>query len=50
MIRYRTMPQPTKEKAKFKLRKRHVRRAVIITLYAFVAIVTIIGIVAPAFQ
>lgn len=50
MIRYPTMPQPTKEKAKFKLRKRHLRRAVIITLYAFVAVVTIIGIVAPAIR
>jgi hypothetical protein len=38
------------KKGKMKLRKRHVKKALIIGLYAFVAIVTVIGIVAPALQ
>ena len=39
-----------KEKPKMKLRRRHVKKALLITVYAFVAIVTVIGIVAPALQ
>ena len=44
------MPQPTQAKPKMRIRRRHIKRALIITMYAFVAIATIIGIVSPAFQ
>jgi hypothetical protein len=37
-------------KPKLRLRKRHIKKALIITLYAFVAVVTVIGIIAPALQ
>jgi hypothetical protein len=39
-----------KDKPKMKLRRRHIKKALLITVYAFVAIVTVIGIVAPALQ
>ncbi len=38
------------EKKKFKLRRRHVKKIFAVTLYAFVAIVTVIGIAAPALR
>lgn len=40
----------SKNKKKFKIRPRQFKKALVIGLYAFVAIVTVIGIVAPAFQ
>lgn len=46
----RRMAVETKQKPKMKIRRRHVRRGLLIAVYAFVAIVTVIGIVAPALQ
>lgn len=46
----RRMAQERKEKPKMKIRRRHVKRGLLIAVYAFVAIVTVIGIVAPALQ
>lgn len=45
-----TMPQQIPAKPKLKIRRRHIKRVVVVTLYAFVAIATIIGIVSPALQ
>lgn len=46
------MPKPiiAERKPKMRLRRRHIKKAAIITVYAFVAIVTVVGIVAPALQ
>jgi hypothetical protein len=44
------MPQPVPAKPKIRIRRRHLKRALMITMYAFVAIATIIGIVSPALQ
>ena len=38
-----------KEKPK-KLRRRHIKKAIVVTVYAFVAIVTVMSMVAPALQ
>ena len=35
---------------KMRLRKRHLKRALMITAYLFVAIVTVVGIVAPSLR
>lgn len=43
------MTPSTEPKKKMKFRRRDVRRAIVITLYAFVAIVTVAGMAAPAF-
>lgn len=40
----------TKEKPRLKIRRRHIKKALLITVYAFVAIVTVIGIASPAFR
>jgi len=40
----------TVEKPKRRFRRRHIKRALIITVYSFVAIVTVISIVAPGLQ
>ena len=37
-------------KKKMKIRPRQVKRALVIALYAFVAVVTIAGMIAPALQ
>lgn len=40
----------TAPKPKLKIRRRDVKRALIVTLYAFVAIITIISMASPAFM
>jgi len=45
------MPNPISEKKpKLKLRKRHIKKAALITVYAFVAVVMVAGMIAPALQ
>jgi hypothetical protein len=45
------MPKPTLEKKpKMRLRKRHIKKAAIITVYTFVAVVMVVGMIAPALQ
>lgn len=44
------MPKVLPKLQKMKIRRRHWKRAMMITAYLFVAIVTVVGIVAPSLQ
>ncbi len=41
---------PVAKKPKMRIRRRHVKKAAMITIYAFVAIVTVVSMVAPALR